>query len=72
MMTIPAMIMQSLTLRPVSVATTEPEAATCDDVRQNRARMLSTAVKPELNLPNLLPTTSGMVTAIVFLIFGAK
>lgn len=66
MMIIPAMIIQSFVLSPVSVATTEPEAATCDEVRQNRARMLRTAEKTELNFPNLLPTTSGIVTAIAF------
>ena len=72
MMIIPAIIMQSFVFNPVSVATTEPDAATCDDVRQKRARTLSTAAKTELNFPNLLPTTSGIVTASVFLIFGAK
>ena len=72
MTTIPAIMRQILVSIPVSTDTTLPEAAIWLEVRQKSARMLRMAEKPELNLPNLLPTTSGIVTAIVFLIFGAK
>src|SRR5574344_521097 len=72
MTTRPAMMRQILVSIPVSTDTTLPDAAIWLDVRQKSARMLRTAEKPELNLPNLLPTTSGIVTAMVFLIFGAK
>ena len=57
---------------PVSVATTPPEAAIWDEVRQNSARMLRIAEKLLENLPNRRPTTSGIVTAMVLRILGAK
>ena len=57
---------------PVRVATTVPEAAIWLEVRQNRDRTPSTAVKVLENLPNRRPTTSGMVTAMVLRILGAK
>lgn len=57
---------------PVNELTTEPEAIICDAVRQNNDTTLSTAVNVPAVLPNLRFTTSGMVTAIVLRIFGAK
>ena len=57
---------------PVRVATTVPEAAIWLEVRQNRDKMLRTAVKVLEPLPKRRPTTSGIVTAMVLRIFGAK
>ena len=51
---------------------TPPEAAICDEVRQNSDRTLSTAVKLLEKRPKRRPTTSGMVTAMVLRILGAK
>ena len=42
------------------------------EVRQNRDRTPNTAVNVLENLPKRRPTTSGIVTAIVLRIFGAK
>ena len=57
---------------PVRVATTVPEAAIWEEVRQNRDRTLRTAVKLLEILPKRRPTTSGMVMAMVLRILGAK
>ena len=57
---------------PVRVDTTDPEAAIWEEVRQNRERILSTAVKILDFSPNRRPTTSGIVTAMVSRILGAK
>ena len=48
------------------------DAAIWDEVRQKRDRILKTAVRVLDVFPNLRPTTSGMVTAMVLRIFGAK
>ena len=72
MMTSPAMTRDTFRGMPVRVETTVPEAAIWEEVRQNRDRMLSTAVKVLAPLPNRRPTTSGMVTAMVLRILGAK
>src|SRR5699024_6037945 len=57
---------------PVIVLITVAEAKTCDAVRQNNESTFKTAVKMLAYLPKRRCTTSGIVTAIVFLIFGAK
>ena len=51
---------------------TPPEAAICEEVRQNSDSTDRIAVKLLENLPNRRPTTSGMVTAMVLRILGAK
>ena len=51
---------------------TAPEAPIWEEVRQNSDRTLRTAVKLLETLPKRRPTTSGIVTAMVLRILGAK
>ena len=51
---------------------TPPDAATWLEVRQNSARMFRTAEKVALPFPKRLSMTSGIVTAMVLRMRGAK
>jgi hypothetical protein len=50
----------------------DPDARISEDVRRNSERTFKTAVNVPAALPNRLHITPGIVTAIVFLIRGAK
>ena len=73
MMTIPAKIRHTFRgMEGIRALMTPPEAAIWEEVRQNSDSTDRIAVKLLENLPNRRPTTSGMVTAMVLRILGAK
>ncbi len=73
MMTMPANTRHTFRgMEGIRALMTPPEAAIWEEVRQNRLSTDRMAVKLLESLPNRRPTTSGMVTARVLRILGAK